>query len=329
MSKVKTKWIEDSAVTADKIATSAVGDGLTGGGGTALAVQADATGGANLAKAINVSANGVAVKVDASTINENGSDQLYVPNGGITETQLNTSVAGNGLTGGGGSALAVDPDTTGGANLATVINVSSNGVAVKIDSSTIGENGSNQLYVPNGGITETQLNTSVAGAGISGGGGTALALDINELTSEAAADDADTIAIYDSTATAVRKQTRANFLSGVKPVLSKSITVESPTATEDISIFFTNLAITVTEIRAVVRGTTPSVTWTIRHGTSRSGTGAEVVTGGTATTDQSTGSDVTSFDDATIVADSFVWLETTAQTGTVEELAITIVYTED
>ena len=110
---------------------------------------------------------------------------------------------------------------------------------------------------------------------------------------------------------------------------SKSITVESPSAAEDISIFFTNRAVTITEIRAVVRGSTPSVTWTVRHGTSRSGAGSEAVTGGTETTDESAGSDVTSFDDATIVADSFVWLETTAQTGTVDELAITIFYTEN
>jgi len=115
----------------------------------------------------------------------------------------------------------------------------------------------------------------------------------------------------------------------LKPILSKSITIESPTASEDLSIFFTNLAITVTEMRAVVRGSTPSVTWTVRHGTSRSAAGAQVVTGGTATTSQTTGSDVTSFNDATIVADSFVWLETTAQTGTVDEISITIVYTED
>ena len=111
--------------------------------------------------------------------------------------------------------------------------------------------------------------------------------------------------------------------------LSKSITVESPTSAEDLSIFFTNLAITVTEMRAVVRGSTPSVTWTIRHGTDRSAAGAQVVTGGTTTTSQTVGSDVTSFNDATIVADSFVWLETTAQTGTVDEMSITIIYAED
>lgn len=110
----------------------------------------------------------------------------------------------------------------------------------------------------------------------------------------------------------------------------KSVTVESPTATEDISLFFTPEAITITEIRAVLVGSaTPSVTWTIRHGSDRSAAGNEVVTSGTTTTSTTTGSDVTSFNDATIAADSFVWLETTAQSGTVDEINISIVYTRD
>jgi len=108
-----------------------------------------------------------------------------------------------------------------------------------------------------------------------------------------------------------------------------SITVENPSATEDFAIAFTNWAITVTEMRGVVRGTSPSITWTIRHGTDRSATGAEVVTGGTTTTSQSSGSDVTSFNDATIVADSFIWLETTAKSGTVNEINITSIGTID
>jgi hypothetical protein len=36
---------------------------------------------------------------------------VNIANGGVTETQLATSVAGNGLTGGGGTALAVNPGT--------------------------------------------------------------------------------------------------------------------------------------------------------------------------------------------------------------------------
>lgn len=111
---------------------------------------------------------------------------------------------------------------------------------------------------------------------------------------------------------------------------SKSITVESPTNAEDLSIFYTTVAITVTELAAVLVGSsTPSVTWTIRHHTDRSNAGNEVVTGGTATTSTTTGSIVTSFNDATIPADSFVWLETTAQSGTVGQINVTITYTKD
>ena len=109
-----------------------------------------------------------------------------------------------------------------------------------------------------------------------------------------------------------------------------SINVESPTATEYIGWTLTEKAITISEIRAVLRGSsTPSVKWTIRHGTDRAATGAEVVTSGTTTTSTTTGDDVTSFNDATIIANSHIWLETTAQSGTVDELTITFVYTED
>lgn len=112
--------------------------------------------------------------------------------------------------------------------------------------------------------------------------------------------------------------------------ISKSITIENPTSSEDISAFFTNAAITISEIRAVLVGTsTPSVTWTVRHGTDRNATGAEVVTSGTTTTSVTSGDDVTSFNDATVIADSFVWIETTAKSGTVTELHITIIFTED
>ena len=115
--------------------------------------------------------------------------------------------------------------------------------------------------------------------------------------------------------------------NGVK---SKSIIIEDPGASEDLSFLFTDKAITLTKMRAILTGSaTPSVTWTVRHGTDRSGAGAEAVTGGTVTTETTTGSDVTSFDDDTIVADSHVWIETTAQSGTVDSIIITLFYTED
>ena len=111
--------------------------------------------------------------------------------------------------------------------------------------------------------------------------------------------------------------------------LFKSLTIDSPTATDDVSAGFTNRAITVTKLVAVVRGTTPSLTWTLRHSSDRSAAGNEVVTGGTVTTSESTGSVVTVFNDATIPADSFYWVETTAKSGTVAELHLSIFATED
>jgi hypothetical protein len=110
---------------------------------------------------------------------------------------------------------------------------------------------------------------------------------------------------------------------------SKSITIESPTASEDITLFFTDDAITVTQLNAVSVGSSPSVTYTIRHGTDRSAAGNEVVTGGSTTTSTTTGNEVTSFNDATIPAGSWVWLETTATSGTVTNTNVTIEYTAD
>lgn len=111
--------------------------------------------------------------------------------------------------------------------------------------------------------------------------------------------------------------------------MSYGVTIPSPLNTDDISLGFTNRAITITEMRAVVRGGTPSVTWTVRHAaTDRSAAGNEVVTGGTVTTSQTAGSDVTSFNDATVPADSYLWVEITSVTDTTE-FHVTVIYTID
>lgn len=106
---------------------------------------------------------------------------------------------------------------------------------------------------------------------------------------------------------------------------SKSITIPDPTNAEDLSLFYADEAWTITKIVAVLVGSsTPSLTWTVRKGSDRSATGTEVVTGGTTTTSTTTGSVVTSLTSATIAADDFVWLETTAKSGTVNQLHVTI-----
>ncbi len=73
-----------------------------------ITFTADPTGTTNVAPSINVAAGGAGVKVDEATINANGSGQLEVVDAGITAAKIATSVAGNGIGGGGGTALFVD-----------------------------------------------------------------------------------------------------------------------------------------------------------------------------------------------------------------------------
>jgi len=105
---------------------------------------------------------------------------------------------------------------------------------------------------------------------------------------------------------------------------SKSIAMLEPTGSEELTLFFTKRAITIKQITSVVRGTSPSLTFTIRHNTDRSATGAEVVTGGTTVTNTTTGSVVTSFNNASIAANSWVWIENTAKSGTVDEFHVSV-----
>ena len=108
---------------------------------------------------------------------------------------------------------------------------------------------------------------------------------------------------------------------------NKTFTLESPTATEDITIFRTDVAITVQEVIAVSVGTSPSTTYQLKHSTDRNAAGNALTTSA-ATTSTTTGN-VATLSDATIPADSWIWLETTAASGTSVRLTIDIRYTID
>lgn len=105
---------------------------------------------------------------------------------------------------------------------------------------------------------------------------------------------------------------------------TRTITIPNPTASESITLFFTKDAITVNDIAHVVQGTSPSATFTIRYASARNTTGTEVVTGGT-TANSAAGANVTSFNNGTIPANSWVWLTTSASSG-VTELSVSLIY---
>ena len=119
-------------------------------------------------------------------------------------------------------------------------------------------------------------------------------------------------------------------VTGLSGELSKSIAIEVPSSAEDITMWKTKEDITVSTLYAVLVGpTSPSVTWTIRFNADRNATGTEIVTGGTTTTSTTTGDTISAFDDATIPAGSWIWVETTAESGVVNLIDVTVFYTND
>lgn len=98
------------------------------------------------------------VKLDGGTLARSASG-TKVADGGITGTQLNASVAGDGLDGGGGSALSVN--------------------VTEIAGSGLENDGSNNL----------RIAAAAAGDGLQGGGGSALAVDVSDFAGSGLEDD--------------------------------------------------------------------------------------------------------------------------------------------
>jgi hypothetical protein len=104
---------------------------------------------------------------------------------------------------------------------------------------------------------------------------------------------------------------------------TKAIVLRNPTNAENVSMFYTPVTLVVSAMHSVVVGSTPSVTFSIRHGSDRSAAGTELVTGGTTCTNETSGVVTTSFDAATI-SPGWVWITTTAKSGTVDQLNLTL-----
>lgn len=137
--------------------------------------------------------------------------------------------------------------------------------------------------------------------------------------------------------------TEINYLSGVSsniqtqldsklsslPKVTKSITIEDPTSSENIAMFYVPEAMTISNIYAVVAGTSPSVTINPVLTSDRSASGTAILSSATAITNTTSGQTLTSFNDATVPAGSWIVFKTTATSGTVDEISLTIAYDID
>ena len=156
--------IQSSAITASKIAAAVAGDGLSHDSSTGLAVNVDDS-------TIETNADALRLKdlgITSSKLQNNSVITSKIADANITEAKLSSSVAGNGLLGGAGSALSVntgpgiqiDADAVKfrpGAGL----DFNVNDVDIKVDDSSIEiDPGGNNLRVKALGIGTGKLQDS-------------------------------------------------------------------------------------------------------------------------------------------------------------------------
>lgn len=129
MSQIKTKFIEDLAITTAKLANDAV---------TKEKVAADVAG-----YGIKQEVSGaLSVDADNSTIEVSGTGKVQLKDGGITTAKLNASIAGDGI------------DIVSGALVAAV------------DHSTVEINASGEIAVKNDGITDSKIAQNISLRGV-------------------------------------------------------------------------------------------------------------------------------------------------------------------
>lgn len=88
----------NASITADQLATSIAGDGLTGGAGTPLAVVVDAS--------------TIEINADTLRVKDVGISTAKLANASVTADKIAAAVAGDGLAGGSGTALSVNVDNS-------------------------------------------------------------------------------------------------------------------------------------------------------------------------------------------------------------------------
>lgn len=109
---------------------------------------------------------------------------------------------------------------------------------------------------------------------------------------------------------------------------AKAITIERPAVNNDLTIWYTNEPITITEVESVLRGGfDASGQFSIRYDSDRSAVGTELTTLPITCTNRSTGQITTSFAAPNIPADNWIWIGVSGVSGVATtQMNVTIQY---
>lgn len=116
-------------------------------------------------------------------------------------------------------------------------------------------------------------------------------------------------------------------LTNIKQVKAAPIT--APTASENTTLFYTTQAITIEEVRGVLIGTTPSVTFVLNYGDTRDAADGQVVSSiqfDSGETGYLTTGFAFTIATSSIPANNYIWITTSATGGTVNELHLNLTY---
>ncbi|PKP26189.1 MAG: hypothetical protein CVU03_04980 [Bacteroidetes bacterium HGW-Bacteroidetes-2] len=112
---------------------------------------------------------------------------------------------------------------------------------------------------------------------------------------------------------------------------TKSVTIVEMPEQIDMTLFFTEKAITIQKVAGVLMGSaSPSLDFNIHYAATRDATGTKLTTADMTLNSTTSGNIITSFNNASIPANSWVWLvQKTGFSGTVNQMHLTVFFTEN
>lgn len=102
------------------------------------------------------------------------------------------------------------------------------------------------------------------------------------------------------------------------------LTLSYPLAGDKLPLLHAASALTIAEVRALVAGTTPSVSFSIRYGPDFSAAGTAIRLTGMTSSSTSSGDSWSSFDNAVVPAGSWLWIVVEAVSGTAQSLHVSL-----